>query len=205
MRAASTVVLWKRKFDRSCKPSLQDPLAGRSAISPNGIRARFAPLGGVDLEFCRPASSPASRLASSSVRTRHQHPFRRDRAANRRRRWRRGFQAGPGVRSTPSPSAKRKSSSASKFSPRDGVVGLWSAAARIVFAEDFEGRVLPFDETCSARYADILRRTPAALGVRSRRSTLIASVRGSRRAGRHPDIGGFEDCGLALINPWELP
>jgi toxin FitB len=78
------------------------------------------------------------------------------------------------------------------------------AVALAIFLEDFEGRVLPFDTEAAVFYADLfaVRRRmgrPAATV-----DLMIASI-----ARRHSasvvtrDIGGFEGCGLVLINPWE--
>nr|WP_294530961.1 type II toxin-antitoxin system VapC family toxin [uncultured Rhodopila sp.] len=77
------------------------------------------------------------------------------------------------------------------------------AAARAMFEEDFEGRVLPFDMNAAAAYADLFAarrrvgRPAAPLGL------MIASVARSTGASVVTrDIGGFEGCGLTLINPW---
>ncbi|OYV42428.1 MAG: VapC toxin family PIN domain ribonuclease [Acidocella sp. 20-57-95] len=79
------------------------------------------------------------------------------------------------------------------------------AAAAAMFSEDFEGRVLPFDMEAAAAYADIFAarrrggRPTAALDL------MIASVARSHGASVVTrDTGGFEDCGLTLINPWAV-
>jgi toxin FitB len=80
------------------------------------------------------------------------------------------------------------------------------AAARTVFAEDFEGRVLPFDESAAAAYADIFaarRRAGRPIATVDLMIASVARVHGAPVVTR--DTGGFEGCGLALINPWESP
>jgi toxin FitB len=70
--------------------------------------------------------------------------------------------------------------------------------------EDFAGRVLPFDTIAAAAHAALFaarRRTgrPAAIF-----DLMIAAVARSHRATMVTrDTGGFEGCGLTLINPWE--
>jgi predicted nucleic acid-binding protein len=80
------------------------------------------------------------------------------------------------------------------------------AAARVMFVEDFAGRVLPFDSKAAATYADIF----AALRRAGRPATtldlMIASIARSHGASVVTrDTSGFEGCGLTLINPWEAP
>jgi toxin FitB len=77
------------------------------------------------------------------------------------------------------------------------------AAARAMFLEDFEGRVLPFDMEAAIAYADIFaacRRTgkPAATV-----DLMIAAVAHCRNASIVTrNIADFEACGVATINPW---
>jgi predicted nucleic acid-binding protein len=78
------------------------------------------------------------------------------------------------------------------------------AAARIMFLEDFDGRVLPFDTKAADIYAGIFAvrrragRPPATLDL------MIAAVARSHGASVVTrDTGGFEGCGVALVNPWE--
>jgi toxin FitB len=78
------------------------------------------------------------------------------------------------------------------------------AAARAIFLEDFEDRVLPFDMHAADFYAELF-----AVRRRMGRPTttadlMIASIARSRDASVVTrDIGGFEGCGLMLINPWK--
>ena len=76
-------------------------------------------------------------------------------------------------------------------------------AALAMFREDFAGRILPFDMDAAVIYAELfaLRRSagrPAAIADLIIAS--IARVHGASVVTR--DTGGFEGCGLALINPW---
>jgi predicted nucleic acid-binding protein len=69
-----------------------------------------------------------------------------------------------------------------------------------VFADDFEGRVLPFDEAAAVHYAEIV----AARRREGRPIETIAAtarVAGAGLATR----GDFAGCGLTLVNPWEVP
>lgn len=77
-------------------------------------------------------------------------------------------------------------------------------AASAMFADDFDGRILPFNSEAATAYADIF-----AVRKRGGRPTpphdlmiaAIARANGASMVTR--DVGGFEGCGLTLINPWE--
>jgi toxin FitB len=80
------------------------------------------------------------------------------------------------------------------------------AAARLMFLEDFEGRVLPFDMKAAAAYADIFAGRRRAGRPASTIDLMIASIARSHGASMVTgDTGGFEDCGVPLVNPWETP
>jgi predicted nucleic acid-binding protein len=67
------------------------------------------------------------------------------------------------------------------------------AAARVMYLEDFDGRVLPFDMKAAAAYADIFasrRRT-----ARPVRQSILSIASVARSHG----------CGITLINPWDVP
>jgi predicted nucleic acid-binding protein len=77
------------------------------------------------------------------------------------------------------------------------------AAARAMFAEDFDGRVLPFD-TKAAAYATIFAARRQTGRPTATLDLMIASVARSHVASVVTrDTGGFEGCGLTLVNPWE--
>jgi predicted nucleic acid-binding protein len=79
------------------------------------------------------------------------------------------------------------------------------AAARGIFTEDFEGRILPFDTDATAAYAKIV-----ALRRRTGRATapldlMIAAVALSHNASVVTrDTKGFEGCGVPFVNPWQV-
>jgi predicted nucleic acid-binding protein len=67
-----------------------------------------------------------------------------------------------------------------------------------MFAEDFEGRVLPFDEAAADHYAEIVtgrRREGRPIEAFDAQIAATALVAGAELATR--DVGG-----LTLINPW---
>jgi len=78
------------------------------------------------------------------------------------------------------------------------------AAARAMFLEDFEGRVLPFDMDAAIAYADIFAARRRAGRPTATVDLMIASVARSHNASVVTrDISGFEGCGLPVINPWD--
>lgn len=80
------------------------------------------------------------------------------------------------------------------------------AAARIMFLEDFDGRVLSFDMKAAAAYAGIFASRRRAGRPTAMVDLMIAAVARSHGASVVTrDTTGFEDCGIALINPWEAP
>lgn len=80
------------------------------------------------------------------------------------------------------------------------------AAARAMFLEDFDGRVLPFDTEAAVAYADLFAARRRAGRPTATVDLVIASVARSKAASVVTrDTGGFEHCGITLINPWEAP
>ena len=80
------------------------------------------------------------------------------------------------------------------------------AAAGAMFADDFEGRVLPFDEAAAVHYAEIVaarRREGRPIEAFDAQIAATARVAGAGLATR--DTGDFAGCGLTLVNPWEVP
>ena len=76
------------------------------------------------------------------------------------------------------------------------------AAATAIFKEEFEGRVLPFDMEAAVAYADIFAARRRAGRPTATLDLMIASVARSHGASVVTrDIGGFECCGLTLIDP----
>jgi toxin FitB len=78
------------------------------------------------------------------------------------------------------------------------------ATAKAIFANAFDGRVLPFDSEAAAAYADIFaarKRVGRPIAPLDLMIAAIARAQGAAMVTR--DISGFEGCGLTLINPWE--
>jgi predicted nucleic acid-binding protein len=75
---------------------------------------------------------------------------------------------------------------------------------RGILAEDFRGRVLPFDERASARYADIVtgrERAGRPIGVAHAQIAAICRDQGATLATRN--IADFEQTDIELIDPWK--
>lgn len=75
--------------------------------------------------------------------------------------------------------------------------------AGAMFAEDFTGRILPFDDAAAARYAEIVvsrRQQGRPIEAFDAQIAAVALVACADLATR--DIGGFAGCGLNLIDPW---
>ena len=76
-------------------------------------------------------------------------------------------------------------------------------AARAMFADDFQGRILPFDGDAAAAYAAVLvtrRKAGRPTGTIDLMLAAIASVRGASVVTRN--VADFEGVGLTIINPW---
>jgi predicted nucleic acid-binding protein len=79
------------------------------------------------------------------------------------------------------------------------------AAAHGIFAEDFEGRILSFDSDAATAYAEIVASRRRAGRPTAPLDLMIAAVAVSHDAGVVTrDTGGFEGCGVTLINPWGM-
>jgi predicted nucleic acid-binding protein len=78
------------------------------------------------------------------------------------------------------------------------------AAARAMFMEDFEGRVLPFDMEAAVAYADIFATRRRAGRPTAMLDLMIASVARTNGASIVTrNIADFDGCGVEVINPWE--
>jgi toxin FitB len=80
-----------------------------------------------------------------------------------------------------------------------------TAVIRGILTEDFHGRVLPFDERASVRYADIVTRRERAgrpIGVADAQIAAICRDLGAILA--TPNTPDFEETGIELIDPWKL-
>ncbi|MGA8907218.1 MAG: type II toxin-antitoxin system VapC family toxin [Acidobacteriaceae bacterium] len=77
-------------------------------------------------------------------------------------------------------------------------------AAAAMFDEDLAGRVLPFDAAAASRYAQIVvSRRLAGTPIEAFDALIAAAAFVAGAAVATRDVGGFEGCGLTLINPWE--
>ena len=79
-----------------------------------------------------------------------------------------------------------------------------TAAIDAMIAEDFAGRVLPFDSAAAKAYAAIAaaRRTAGRPIMEADcQIAAIARVRGAIVATRN--IGDFEGCGIGVVDPWQ--
>jgi predicted nucleic acid-binding protein len=79
-----------------------------------------------------------------------------------------------------------------------------AAAVRGLLRDDFQGRVLPFDEQAATEYADVVSRRERlgrAIGVPSAQIAAICRAVGATLATRNTD--DFEGTGVGLVNPWK--
>ena len=80
-----------------------------------------------------------------------------------------------------------------------------TVVVRGILTEDFHGRVFPFDERASVRYADIVtgrERSGRPIGVADAQIAAICRDLDGTLATRN--IADFEETGIELINPWKL-
>ena len=81
-----------------------------------------------------------------------------------------------------------------------------AAAAEAMFAEDLAGRVLPYDSVAAARYAEIVvARRRAGNPIEAFDALIAATALTAGASVATRDIGGFDGCGLTLIDPWVFP
>jgi len=78
------------------------------------------------------------------------------------------------------------------------------AVAKAIFADVFDGRVLPFDSAAAAACADIFAVRKRAGRPAAPQDLMIAAIaRANGASVVTRDTSGFEGCGLTLIDPWE--
>ena len=78
-----------------------------------------------------------------------------------------------------------------------------SAEAEAMFAEDFAGRILVFDEQAARSFSQIAaerRRRGRPIAEFDAQIAAIAHVHGASLATRN--TADFEGCGVRLVNPW---
>jgi toxin FitB len=72
-----------------------------------------------------------------------------------------------------------------------------------LFADEFHGRILPFDVEAVLVYPKIVAGRDAIGRPISQFDAVIASVCRSRNAAiATRNVSDFEDCGLRIVNPW---
>jgi predicted nucleic acid-binding protein len=77
--------------------------------------------------------------------------------------------------------------------------------AEAMLAEDFAGRILPFDSAAAAAYARIAaarRLSGRPISQPDAQIAAIAASRGAAIATRN--VPDFQGCGVALLDPWAL-
>ena len=75
--------------------------------------------------------------------------------------------------------------------------------ARLIFEEDFENHILPFDGEAAEHYAEIGAARKSAGRPITQFDAMIASIarlHGAKIATRN--TSDFENCGIEMVNPW---
>ncbi|MEX0824083.1 MAG: type II toxin-antitoxin system VapC family toxin [Woeseia sp.] len=76
-------------------------------------------------------------------------------------------------------------------------------AAKAMFAEDFNDRILAFNSDAAAAYADIaVARRASGRPISQFDAQIAAIARSGGAAVATRNVDDFEDCGIDLINPW---
>ncbi len=77
-------------------------------------------------------------------------------------------------------------------------------AATLMFAEDFIGRVLPFDESAAVAFANISAQRRVSGTPISQADAQIAAICYSCNATMATrNVADFTGCGIFIINPWD--
>ena len=77
------------------------------------------------------------------------------------------------------------------------------AAVEKIFAEEFGGRILPFEEDAAHAFAKIVPARNAAGRPISQFDAMIAAIARSRKAAvATRNTADFEGCGIQIVNPW---
>jgi toxin FitB len=78
-----------------------------------------------------------------------------------------------------------------------------TAAAEVVFAEDFSGRVYGFDSAAARAFSRIASSRRTSGRPISHPDAQIAAIAKARRAKvATRDVKGFEQCGVDVVDPW---
>jgi predicted nucleic acid-binding protein len=79
-----------------------------------------------------------------------------------------------------------------------------AAAAEAMFTEDLAGHILPFNGLAASRYAAVVvARRRAGNPVEGFDALIAATALVAEANVATRDTGGFDGCGLTLINPWD--
>jgi len=77
------------------------------------------------------------------------------------------------------------------------------AAVEKMFAEGFEGRILPFDEDAARVFASLVASRDRAGRPISQFDAMIAAIARSHRAAvATRNTADFDRCGISVIDPW---
>jgi predicted nucleic acid-binding protein len=80
----------------------------------------------------------------------------------------------------------------------------FEAMARAIFTREFDGRILPFDTQAASAYPKIFaNRRQMGRPIETADLIVSATARAHDAAVVTRDSGGFEGCGLMMINPWD--
>ncbi|MGH9631861.1 MAG: type II toxin-antitoxin system VapC family toxin [Bryobacteraceae bacterium] len=80
---------------------------------------------------------------------------------------------------------------------------LYNAIEKL-FSDEFQGRILSFDEESARVFAKIVSGREAMGRPISQFDAMIAAISRSRRAAvATRNISDYQDCGVRIINPWD--
>ena len=77
-------------------------------------------------------------------------------------------------------------------------------AAEAILADDFAGRILPFDSAAARAYSIIAtQRRASGRPISDLDAQIAAIARTQKGALSTRNVSDFENCGIELINPWQ--
>ena len=81
---------------------------------------------------------------------------------------------------------------------------LLTKAAEAMFREDFNGKILPFDDVASMKFVELATaRRKAGQPIEAFDALIAATALAFGASVATRDTGGFAGCGPKLINPWK--
>ena len=79
-----------------------------------------------------------------------------------------------------------------------------ATAVELIFAQEFQARILPFDEQTGPWFATICATRECEGHVISQMDGMIAAIARQHRATLATrNVADFPNCGIKLVNPWE--